>query len=106
MNKILSENQRLRKDIEALKEFIGFTDKKVASVQKDHKVTEQANSTSKKVTEINQNLSDLEERLSTREYENDKLEQYTRKFNIEIHGIPELENDNLMEIVRKVGSKM
>ena len=55
----------------------------MASVQKDHKkLSEQANYTSKKVTEINQGLSDLKERLSTLEYENDKLERYTRKFNI------------------------
>ena len=76
----------------------------MASFQKDHKkLSEQANSTSK-VTEINQSLNELK-RLSTLEYENDKLEQYARKFNIEIHGIPELENENLMAIVRKGGEQ-
>ena len=70
VNKILSKNQQLKKDIKALKESIGFTDEKVASAQKDHeKLSEQANSTSKKVTELNQNLSDLEKRLSTLEYD-------------------------------------
>ena len=42
----------------------------------------------------------------TLEYEHDALEQYTRKFNIEIHGIPEYEGENLQDIVIKTGQRM
>ena len=72
--KILSENQQVKKNIEALKESTKFTDEKVARVQKDHKkLSEQANATSKKVTEINHSSKDLEDSLTTLEYKNHKL---------------------------------
>ena len=44
--------------------------------------------------------------MQTLEYEHDALEQYTRKFNIEIHGIPEYEGENLQDIVIKTGQRM
>ena len=42
------------------------------------------------------------------EFDHDILEQYTRKFNVEVHGIPECEGEleNLREIIIKVGQKI
>ena len=33
------------------------------------------------------------------EFDHDLLEQYTRKFNVEVHGIPECEDENLSDII-------
>ena len=34
-------------------------------------------------------IYDLERQVENLEFDHDTLEQYTRKFNIEVHGIPE-----------------
>ena len=51
-------------------------------------------------------LNELGRRAQALEYEHDALEQYTRKFNVEIHGVPEYEGENLQDIVMKIGLKM
>ena len=102
VSKFLAENQHLRKEMETLKESIQFTDAK--PWQK--KLSTKADSTSCKVIEVNESVMNLEERLTNLVYENDRLEQYTRKFNVEIIGIPEQKDENLPEIVSKLGQAM
>ena len=48
----------------------------------------------------------LGRRVQALEYEHDALEQYTRKFNVEIYGVPEYEGENLQDIFMKIGLKM
>ena len=40
------------------------------------------------------------------EFDHDAPEQYTRKFNVEVHGIPECEGENLADIIIKIGQKI
>ena len=90
MSKILAENQHLGKEIERLKESIQFTDAKVANIENEYKkLSMKVDLTSCKVIEVDETLMNLGERLTNLEYKNDRLEQYTRKFNVEIIGIPE-----------------
>jgi len=45
----------------------------------------------------------MEQRLSDLESKQDDIEQHTRKFNLEIHGFPENEDENLADNVIKIG---
>ena len=49
---------------------------------------------------------DLEQRVRNLKFDHDTLEQYTRKFNVEVHGIPECEGENLADIIIKIGQKI
>jgi len=46
------------------------------------------------------------ERVRNLEFDHDAQEQYTRKFNIEVHGTPECEGENLADIIIKIGQKI
>ena len=48
-------------------------------------------------------LEDMEQRLDEVEAKHDDLEQYTQKFNLVIHGIPEREEEDNIENVIKLG---
>ena len=98
--KILNENQELRKDIESLKESIQFSDEQVAIVKKENEELVQKNNV------LESKVYDLEQRVRNLEFDHDTLEQYTRKFNVEVHGIPECEGENLADIIIKIGQKI
>ncbi|XP_078356598.1 uncharacterized protein LOC144641468 [Oculina patagonica] len=49
---------------------------------------------------------DLGKRVRNLEVDHDALEQYTRKFNVEVHGIPEHEGENLSDIIIQIGQKI
>jgi len=40
------------------------------------------------------------------QFNHDALEQYTRKFNVEVYDIPECEGENLADIFIKIGQKI
>ena len=98
--KILNENQELRKDIESLKESIQFSDEQVAIVKKENEELVQKNNA------LENKVYDLGQRVRNLEFDHDALEQYTRKFNVEVHGIPECEGENLADIIIKIGQKI
>ena len=98
--KILSDNKELRKDIESLKTSIELNAEQVEALKTENEKLVQTNSA------LQSELYELGKRVQTLEYDHDSLEQYTRKFNVEIHGIPEREGENLQDIVIKTGQKM
>ena len=98
--KLLNENQELRKDIESLKESIQFSDEQVAIVKKENEELAQKNNV------LENKVYDLEQRVRNLEFDHNMLEQYTRKFNVEVHGIPECEGENLADIIIKIGQKI
>ena len=97
--KILDENQELKKDIDSLKTSIQFNDEQVAKIQKENEQLIKTNN------DLQAEVYDLGKRVETLEFDHDSLEQYTRKFNVEVHGIPECEGENLSDIIIKVGQK-
>ena len=40
------------------------------------------------------------------QFDHDALDQCTKKFNVEVHGIPECEGENLADIIIKIGQKI
>ena len=100
VTKILSDNQELRKDVESLKTSMQFHATEVDALKTQNGKLVQSNCA------LQSELNELGRRAQALEYEHDALEQYTRKFNAEIHGVPEYEGENLQDIVMKIGLKM
>ena len=89
---ILNDNQELRKDVENLKTSMQFHAEMVDALKTQNEKLVSTNNA------LHSEVFDLGKTVQTLEYEHDALEQYTRKFNIEIHGIPEFEGENLQDI--------
>ena len=51
-------------------------------------------------------ITQLEDRAYDLELNLDSLEQYTRKYNVEIHGIPEKRDENLKDVITSITSKL
>ena len=105
--RILNENQEIRKDIDELKASLQFNEKNVAEIKKGNEsLVLKTNDLENKLATAEKTIHDLERQVENLEFDHDTLEQYTRKFNVEVHGIPECEGENLREIVIKVGQKI
>ena len=57
------------------------------------------------VAKKNENIKDLEERVKELEQKTDATEQYSRRNNLRLHGIPEQKDENLGEVVVKMLNK-
>ena len=105
--KILNENQEIRKDIDGLKASLQFNDEQVAEIKKGNEgLVLKTNDLENRLASADKTIYDLERQVENLELDHDTLEQYTRKFNIEVHGIPECKGENLREIITKVGQKI
>lgn len=60
----------------------------------------------KKVSDLEVQLLTKDSRISQLELEVENLEQYSRKNNIEIHGVPARENEDLMQVVASIAQKL
>ena len=100
VTKILSDNQELRKDVESLKTSMQCHATEVDALKTQNGKLVQSNCA------LQSELNELGKRVQALEYEHDALEQYTRKFNAEIHSVLEHEGENLQDIVMKIGLKM
>lgn len=94
---IINGNQELRKDTESLKESIQFNDEQVAIVKKENEELGQ------KKNALENEVYDLGQRVRCLEFNHrdDALEQYTRKFNVEVYGIPDYDGENLADHLRE-----
>ena len=105
--KILNKNQEIRKDIDGLKASLQFNDEQVAEIKKGNEgLVLKTNDLENRLASADKTIYDLERQVENLEFDHDTLEQYTRKFNVEVHGIPECEGENLREIITKVGQKI
>ena len=100
VTKILSDNQELRKDVESLKTSMQFHATEVDALKTQNGKLVQSNCA------LQSELNELGRRVQALEYEHNALEQYTHKFNAEIHSVLEHEGENLQDIVMKIGLKM
>lgn len=60
----------------------------------------------KKAVDIEVQIQTKDARISQRELEVDKLEQYSRKNNIEIHGVQARDDENLLQVVASIAQKL
>ena len=85
--------ESLKKNYKDLKDSLEFTQSQVEFLLKENKSLDQ----------LDEDYEEMEQRLSDLESKQDDIEQYTRKFNLEIHGFPENEDEDLADSVIKIG---
>lgn len=107
VSKILTENQAVRREVEELKSPLESSNMQIANLKQ---LIEGSSATfwahKKHLKDHREYVERLEDKLYDLELQQDSLEQYTRKYNIEIHGVPESKDENLHELITSVESKL
>ena len=92
-SKLLEENKNLRAGLE-------FSQTEIKELKESNKkLMTRIQALEKQESLTNKKLQDLEEKC-------DDIEQYSRKFNLEIHGITEEENEDVGQIIFQVATKI
>ncbi|XP_020905418.1 uncharacterized protein LOC110243633 [Exaiptasia diaphana] len=96
-SQLLSDNAVLRNEVDDLKKSVQFHSDEVEQLRKENSdLKAQVQQLTTNQEQLMKSADDLEER-------HDNLEMYTRKYNLEIHGISEEDEEDLEEIVMKLG---
>ena len=100
--KLVLDVESLKGNYKELKETLQSTKGQVDSLVKENKgLKTKVKSLEERLLESKKEVEELDERLNDIEARHDELEQYTRKFNLVIHGIHEQEEeDNLANVVK------
>ena len=92
-SKLLEENKNLRASLE-------FSQAEIKELkERNNKLMTRIQTLEKQERLTNKKLQDLEEKC-------DDIEQYSRKVNLKIHGIPEEENKDVGQIILQVATKI
>ena len=103
-DELLEENRAMRRQYEELKESLDFNNAELTSLKKENKeLKEKVSSLEKSLSEVRADVDILYEDLGTVITQVDDVEQYTRKHNLEIHGIAETADEDIAENVVKLG---
>lgn len=106
-NKLLEENRALRALYNELQTSLQFHVNNFDKLVKENKtLKEEVASLKKSLNNTNDDMDDMYHYLSTAINQIDDLEQYTRKHNLKIHGIPESYDENLAENVTTLGNAL
>ena len=104
-NQLLDDNRWLKKQYEELKTAMDFHTKQVNDLKKENiALKKEVLDLKSALQKSNDKCEADREDLGWTMQSIDELEQYTRKYNLEIHGIPEVEEENLCEQVVKLGN--
>ena len=96
--------ESLKGNYKELKETLQSTKGQVNSLVKENKgLKTKVKSLEERLLESKKEVEELDERLNDIEARHDELEQYTQKFNLVIHGIPEQEEEDNVANVVKLG---
>ena len=98
-----SEYELINKNLEDIKKKL----KKLDTMEKS--MTTQSKDIKSLMTEmasVKQENANLKTEVNRLNYKVDELEQYGRRNNVEIHGIPEIPAENLPDILTKIGEKL
>ena len=110
-DELLKENRALRKQHEELQKSLEIHIDKLEKLEAENDKLKQDVSSLQKVVrkaeddvaDLNDNLDGLKSDLDSAICQIDDLEQYNRKHNLEIHGIPESSEENLSDKIIKLG---
>ncbi|KAH7945741.1 hypothetical protein HPB49_015062 [Dermacentor silvarum] len=101
---IRSEERNLRTEIDDMKKSMDFFSKSLDDTNEKLLVTLSENNELKKENELLQHkVSTLEKNLADCQSSQLQSEQYSRNRNLEIKGIVEKPNENLVEVLKKIG---
>ena len=104
----------LQSEIEQLKEKADYTLGGLSYIANEYddfltdikKLKNQNQSIIEEFSQINQNVEQIHKQQIENEEQLDRLEQYGRRENLELHGIPVKENENTNEIVKEVAKSL
>ena len=106
-NKLLEEHKVIREQYNDLQKSLEFHITKMEDLATENKkLKSEVNSLKKSLSQANEERDQLYVDLGTAINQIDDLEQYTRKHNLEIHGIPEQTDENLAEQVITLGKAL
>ena len=120
-NLLINEHKTLKTHFEELQKSLQFTQADVEVMKKENQklkdtvkaVSEKNSELEKKVAQLENNLQSsiehgniLEKKLEEATKMHDNLEQYSRKFNLEIYGIPEQEKEDTEEIMLNLAKRL
>ena len=113
-DELFKENRALRNQYEELQKSLEFHIAKVESLETENKALKKEVSSVKKaarnaeeeIADLNDDLDGFKNDLVAAINQIDDLEQYTRKRNLEIHGISESPEENLLEKIIKLGNAL
>ena len=106
-NKLLEEKEVIREQYNELQKSLEFHINKMEKLATENKdLKREVKSLNETLNEANEERDQLYTDLGTEINQIDYLEQYTRKHNLEIHGIPEKTEENLAEQVIALGNAL
>ena len=104
-NKLLEDNQTLRMQYADLHESLNFHIAKVEKLETENQtLKKEVRFLKTSLEEVKEDNDAMAEDLATAINKIDDLEQYSRKHNLEFHGIPESSQENLAEQIIKLGN--
>ena len=103
--KLVHDVETLKENYNHLKESLEFAQSEVKILSDENKNLSEIKNLKCELLQSNKGYEEFEQRLTDLEDKYDDVEQYTRKFNLEIHGFPEQghEEDNSADVM-KVGN--
>ena len=106
-NKLLEENKALRDQYSELQKSLEFHIAKIETLATESEsLKKEMKSLKRSLNEANEEREIMYEDLGTAINQLDDLEQYTRKHNLEIHGIPQTPDENIAERVIALGNAL
>ncbi|KAK8763351.1 hypothetical protein V5799_034038 [Amblyomma americanum] len=97
------QNADLRKEVEELKQSMSFMND---SFEAFRTTGEELEALKKEHAALKLEKDELAQTLAKTQKELIELKQYSRLSNVEIKGIPETEDESLVEVVQKIGEKI
>ena len=102
-----SENRKMSEELKDLKASFDSQGRQVSQLKQSLAKANKANEELQdQLQKQNKKIQDQESQISEILYQNDEIEQYTRKNSIEIHGIPEEVYTSTNEVVIKLVQKL
>ena len=110
-NLLINEHKALKTHFEELQKTLQFTQADVEDMKKENqKLKDTVKAVSEKKSELEKKVDQLENILEKKLEEatkmHDNLEQYSRKFNLEIYGIPDQKKEDTEEIVLNLAKRL
>ncbi|XP_045446714.1 uncharacterized protein LOC123654901 [Melitaea cinxia] len=96
------ELKPVRDELAVIRESMNFINSQYETIVKR---VDDLEKNMKSCINIKSELGSIKDHIDSAEVDNDKREQWVRRSNVEIFGIPERKGENLMQILRDVSSK-
>lgn len=103
-SKLIEDNKQVQKDVQDLKKALSFQDKKVDELSAENKkLKDEVTQQKFAISSLSATVRTLNNQVSEIETQQDNLNQYNRKHNLIITGVPEHEGEDVQEAIKELG---